>query len=50
MAENLKVLSAGAVQPGLSRIAEAFRLQGKARVEIDFATAPAIAKRVGAGV
>jgi len=49
MAENLKVLSAGAVQPGLSRIAEAFRLQGEASLEIDFATAPAIAKRVGAG-
>jgi molybdate transport system substrate-binding protein len=49
MARNLKVLSAGAVQPGLSRLADAFRLDGEPSVEIEFATAPAIAKRIAAG-
>jgi len=49
MATHLKVLSAGAVQHGLSRLAEAFRLDGEARVEIEFATAPAIAKSIAAG-
>jgi len=49
MASNLKVLSAGAVQLGLSRVAEAFRLDGAGSVEIEFATAPAIAKRIAAG-
>jgi molybdate transport system substrate-binding protein len=49
MARNLKVLSAGAVQPGLSRLTNAFRLDGELSVEIEFATAPAIAKRIAAG-
>lgn len=49
MARNLKVLSAGAVQQGLSRVAEAFRLNGAGNIEIEFATAPAIAKRMAAG-
>lgn len=49
MARNLKVLCAGAVQLGLTRLAEAFRLDNKGSVELDFATAPAIAKRIAAG-
>lgn len=49
MARNLKVLSAGAVQPGLSRLANALHLGGELTVEIEFATAPAIAKRIAAG-
>lgn len=49
MARNVKVLSAGAVQLGLSRLAEAFRLDGAGSVEIEFATAPAITKRIAAG-
>ena len=49
MASNLKVFSAGAVQLGLSRVAEAFRLDGAGSVEIEFTTAPAIAKRIADG-
>ena len=49
MATHVKVLSAGAVQHGLSQLAEAFRLDGESPVEIEFATAPAIAKRMAAG-
>ncbi|HET9917664.1 MAG TPA: substrate-binding domain-containing protein [Candidatus Binatia bacterium] len=49
MATHVKVLSAGAVQHGLSKLAEAFRLDGESTVEIEFATAPAIAKRIAAG-
>jgi molybdate transport system substrate-binding protein len=45
----MKVLSAGAVQPGLTRVREAFRNIDDRDVSIDFATAPAIAKRIAAG-
>ena len=43
------MLSAGAVQPGLMKIIGAFRLAAGRSVQIDFATAPAITKRIAAG-
>jgi molybdate transport system substrate-binding protein len=45
----MKVLSAGAVQPGLTKVREAFRKVDDRDLSIDFATAPAIAKRIDAG-
>ena len=45
----MKVLSAGAVQPGLIKVREAFREVNDGDVRIDFATAPAIVKRIAAG-
>jgi molybdate transport system substrate-binding protein len=45
----MKVLSAGAVQPGLIKVLEAFRAVNDGDVRIDFATAPAIVKRIAAG-
>ena len=45
----MKVLSAGAVQPGLTKVCEAFRNIDDREVRVDFATAPAIAKRIAAG-
>jgi len=44
----MKILSAGAVQPGLTKVREAFRQVDDRNVSIDFATAPAIAKRIAA--
>jgi molybdate transport system substrate-binding protein len=45
----MKVLSAGAVQPGLIKVCEAFRNVNNVDLRVDFATAPAIAKRIAAG-
>jgi molybdate transport system substrate-binding protein len=47
MAINL--LSAGAVQPGLVKVVDAFRRQTGEDVKITFATAPAIRKRLNNG-
>ena len=47
MAINL--LSAGAVQPGLVKVVDAFRRQTGDDVKITFATAPAIRKRLNSG-
>lgn len=47
MATELKILSAGAVQPGLATVISAFRRATGCRVEIAFATAPEIRKRIG---
>jgi molybdate transport system substrate-binding protein len=49
MADDLKILSAGAVKPGLARVLDAFQRESASRVEISFATAPTILKRIGAG-
>jgi molybdate transport system substrate-binding protein len=49
MSSAISVLSAGAVQPGLVKVIEAFRRESGHDVEITFATAPAIRKRLGAG-
>jgi molybdate transport system substrate-binding protein len=49
MSNAIRVLSAGAVQPGLGKAIEAFRRESGHEVEVTFATAPAIRKRLGAG-
>ncbi|MGH7835742.1 MAG: substrate-binding domain-containing protein, partial [Candidatus Binatia bacterium] len=49
MSSAISVLSAGAVQPGLAKVIEAFRRESGGDVEVTFATAPAIRKRLGAG-
>ena len=43
---GINVLSAGAVQPGIVKVIEAFRNASPHHVKITFATAPAILKRV----
>jgi len=49
MAAEIKVLSAGAVEPGLRAAAGAYTKQSGNPVHITFNTAPALRKRVGAG-
>jgi molybdate transport system substrate-binding protein len=49
MAAEIKVLSAGAVEPGLRAAAGAFGKQSGHEVKITFNTAPEIRKRVAAG-
>jgi molybdate transport system substrate-binding protein len=49
MAAELRVLSAGAVEPGLRAAALAYAKQSGNEVKITFNTAPEIRKRVGAG-
>jgi molybdate transport system substrate-binding protein len=46
---ELRILSAGAVKPGLTKVIDAFRTETGQMVKVSFATAPAILKRVGAG-
>ncbi len=46
MAAELKVLSAGAIEPGLKRVADAFRRASGTEVKIQFNTAPQIAKKL----
>ena len=48
-AAEIKVLSAGAVEPGLVTLAEMFRRDTGHRVDITFATAPALRRKVTAG-
>jgi molybdate transport system substrate-binding protein len=48
-AAELKVLSAGAVAPGLKAAAEAFRRASGTEVKIQFNTVPQIAKKLGDG-
>jgi molybdate transport system substrate-binding protein len=48
-AGELKILSAGAVEPGLAAVAEAFRAQTGDSMTIAYATAPALRKRLGEG-
>jgi len=45
----IKLLSAGAVEPGLVKVIEAFRRETGNDVNVVFATAPAIRKRLGEG-
>lgn len=45
MARDIALLSAGAVQPGLVKVIEAFERQTGRVVDVEFATAPEIAKR-----
>src|SRR5712692_6485394 len=49
MAAEIRVLSAGAVEPGLRAAAAAFRKQSGHDVNITFNTAPEIRKRIGGG-
>ena len=49
MAAEIRVLSAGAVEPGLRAAAAAFQKQSGHTVNIAFNTAPEIRKRIGAG-
>lgn len=49
MVDELKILSAGAVNPGLTKVIDAFQRDRAVRVQVSFATAPAIRKQIGAG-
>src|SRR5439155_16375984 len=49
VAAEIKVLSAGAVEPGLRAAAAAFQKQSGHEVNIAFNTAPEIRKRIGGG-
>jgi molybdate transport system substrate-binding protein len=49
LAAEIRVLSAGAVEPGLVAAAEAFKKAGGLAVRITYATAPMLRKRVGEG-
>jgi molybdate transport system substrate-binding protein len=49
MPREIKILSAGAVQPGLSKVIEAFRRETGDQVTVNFGTAPALAKRIAGG-
>ena len=47
MPNELKILSAGAVKPGLTKVIDAFQRDSGNRVQVSFATAPAIVKQIG---
>ena len=47
MPNELKILSAGAVKPGLTKVIDAFQRDNGNRVQVSFATAPAIVKQIG---
>jgi molybdate transport system substrate-binding protein len=47
VATQIKVLSAGAVEPGLVTVIDSFRRETGHEVKISFATAPTILKRIG---
>jgi molybdate transport system substrate-binding protein len=46
MPAHITILSAGAVQPGLSKVIDAFRRETGVDVKVTFATVPAIRKRL----
>jgi molybdate transport system substrate-binding protein len=47
MTDELRILSAGAVKPGLTKLIDAFQRESGNRVQVSFATAPAILKQMG---
>lgn len=49
LAADIRVLSAGAVEPGLAKIAEQFRRETGNRVRIQFGTAPQLERRLAVG-
>jgi molybdate transport system substrate-binding protein len=49
MPAEISVLSAGAVQPGLMKVIDAFRRETGDEVQVTFATAPTIRKRLSSG-
>lgn len=48
MGADIRVLSAGAVEPGIVKLADQFRRETGHRVRIQFGTAPQLEKRLGA--
>jgi molybdate transport system substrate-binding protein len=49
LAAEIKVFSAGAIEPGLVRAIEAFKRAGGDTVKVEFNTSPQLAKRLAAG-
>jgi molybdate transport system substrate-binding protein len=49
LAAQIDIISAGAVEPGVVAVADAFRKETGTEVRIKFATAPAIQQRIGGG-
>ncbi len=49
VAAELRVISGGAVEPGVTAVVDLFRREAGADVKVRFATAPAILQRVGGG-
>jgi molybdate transport system substrate-binding protein len=49
MPTEIKILSAGAVKPGLTKVIDAFQRETVHEVKVKFATAPAILKQIGEG-
>ena len=49
MAADIRVLSAGAVEPGLAKVADQYRRETGNRVRIQFATAPQLERRFTGG-
>ena len=49
MAADIRILSAGAVEPGLVRVADQFRRETGNRVRIQFAAAPLLERRLSVG-
>ena len=49
MTDELKILSAGAVKPGLTKVIDAFQRDSGHRLKVSFATAPSIVKQIGNG-
>jgi molybdate transport system substrate-binding protein len=50
MADELKILSAGAIKPALIKIIDVFQRDNGIAVQVTFATAPAILQQIGSGV
>ena len=49
MPKEMKILSAGAVKPGLIRVIDAFRRNSGSAAKVSFATAPAILEQISGG-
>lgn len=49
MPSEIKILSAGAVKPGLTKVIDAFRRDTGSDVKVSFATAPAILEQINGG-
>ena len=49
LAAEIKIFSAGAIEPGLVRAIEAFRRASGDMVKVEFNTAPQLASRLAAG-
>lgn len=49
MAAELTILSAGAIEPGLAKVIDAYRRESGRKVNVAFATGPAILKRIARG-